>query len=240
MDKDTKVTFAVIGILVVFLAGLAYFLRETINVTDTDIKTATTTKVRSSTSNTYGTAATSASSSTAALATTTKATTTMEIPEKITSATITTNQGVIEFVFATNTPNTVKNFAKLATSGFYNGVRFHRVIKDFMIQTGDPQSKDLTKKNVWGTGGPGYAFDDEIAPGSAYPQGTVAMANSGKNTNGSQFFIMTGVDVALPPNYTVFGHVSKGFETVLKIGSTQTDGADRPLADMIVEKVEVK
>lgn len=237
MDKDTQITFAVIGVLVVFLGGLAYVLRANVVVP----ATATTTQkvVQKPKTGTLGGVATKATS-TDSQASTTKATTTMETPEKITSAIITTNQGVIEFVFVANAPNTVKNFAKLASTGFYNGVRFHRVIKDFMIQTGDPQSKDVTKKSVWGTGGPGYAFDDEIAPGSTYPQGTVAMANSGKNTNGSQFFIMTGLNVNLPPSYTVFGHVTTGLDTVLKIGNTPTDGADRPIDDMIVEKVEIK
>jgi cyclophilin family peptidyl-prolyl cis-trans isomerase len=239
MDKDTQITFAVIGVLVVFLGGLAYILRANVIVPASEIKTEKVTqKTKTST---FGTTTTKVTSTDAqATTTTTKATTTMETPEKITSAIITTNQGAIEFSFVNNTPNTVKNFAKLAVSGFYSGVRFHRVIKDFMIQAGDPQSKDIAKKNVWGTGGPGYAFDDEIAPGTTYPQGTVAMANSGKNTNGSQFFVMTGENVALPPNYTVFGHVTSGMDTVLKIGNTSTDGADRPLADMLIEKVEIK
>src|SRR4051812_17072728 len=101
-----------------------------------------------------------------------------------------TNKGdiVIEF-FDKETPNTVNNFVKLAKSGFYNGVKFHRIINNFMIQGGDPLTKDETKKHLWGTGGPGYKFDDEISPANSNGAGSISMANAGRNTNGSQFFI---------------------------------------------------
>jgi cyclophilin family peptidyl-prolyl cis-trans isomerase len=243
MDQDTKVTFAVIGVLIVFLAGLAYFLRESIGMPLAEITgTATTTKSRPPlkvTNNTYGTSTTGTANG-QLQGTSTNATTTMDTTEKITGAIITTNKGTIEVAFASTAPETVKNFAKLAQAGFYNGTRFHRVIKDFMIQGGDPLSKDPAQKGVWGTGGPGYKFADELSGNEKYPQGTLAMANSGPNTNGSQFFIVTAdPGYPLPPNYTVFGHVTKGIETALAIQNVKTDANDRPVEDVIVEKVVV-
>lgn len=241
MDKDTKVTFAVIGVLVVFLAGLAYFLRETVSIPAAKDKVAVvTTKPKVPVSNTGTKSATGTSQTT--LATSTNATSTMNAPEKVTTAVFTTNKGVIEITFATNTPVTVKKFAELALKDFYNGTRFHRVIKDFMIQGGDPQSKDLSLQSRWGTGGPGYSFEDEFHPGDAFPQGTLAMANAGPNTNGSQFFIVTAPEGTpfLIGKHTVFGRVTKGMDIVLQIGNTATDGADRPIAEVVLEKVEVR
>ena len=112
-----------------------------------------------------------------------------------------------------------------------------------MIQTGDPLSKDKANIDAWGTGGPGYTFPDELTGKEQYPLGTVAMANAGPNTNGSQFFIVTAQGGApLPPSYTVFGKVTKGIETALAIESVPTTGSpkDRPLEDVVIEKVEVK
>jgi peptidylprolyl isomerase len=166
--------------------------------------------------------------------------------KKYTQAVLTTNKGTIEITFGKTTPNTVENFIKLANSGYYNGVRFHRVIKNFMIQTGDPLSKDSTKVNQWGTGGPGYTFKDELTGQEQYSLGTVAMANAGPNTNGSQFFIVTAdPSVPLPPNYTVFGKVTKGIETALTIQNVKTTGngtvpADKPLEDVIIDKIELR
>src|SRR5881397_155592 len=105
-------------------------------------------------------------------------------------AVVATARGTIEVeLFADEVPDTVANFQKLAGSGFYDGTKFHRVIAGFMIQGGDPFSKDDTKSAQWGTGGPGYMFADEIRPDNHNVIGTIAMANSGPNTNGSQFFI---------------------------------------------------
>lgn len=141
----------------------------------------------------------------------------------------------------TNAPKTVENFITLAEKGFYDGIRFHRVIEGFMIQAGDPQSKDADKKSLWGTGGPGYKFDDELTGTETYPQGTLAMANAGPNTNGSQFFIVTASPAApLPPSYTVFGKVTKGIDVALAIEKVQTESADRPVNDVIIEKVTVE
>lgn len=162
-----------------------------------------------------------------------------------TGAVLKTNYGEIEIAFSkSGAPKTVANFAKLAQAGFYDGVKFHRVIAGFMIQGGDPLSKDDSQKDLWGTGGPGYKFDDELSGQEKYPQGTVAMANSGPNTNGSQFFIVTGSPEApLPPSYTVFGKVTRGMEVALKIEKVPTEGKgvyDRPVKDVIIESVTVK
>ncbi len=150
-----------------------------------------------------------------------------------------TNLGNITFEFAKDKPLTTENFKKLASSKFYDGVKFHRVISEFMIQTGDPLSKDETKKDYWGTGGPGYKFNDELTGAEKYEIGTVAMANSGPNTNGSQFFIMTS-NMSLPPNYTVFGKVISGQEIAQKIQDVKTDSKDRPLENVIINSVELK
>lgn len=159
----------------------------------------------------------------------------------MTTATITTNKGVITLeLFADKTPKTVENFVKLANEGFYNGIRFHRVIKSFMIQGGDPLSKDPANQARWGTGGPGYSFADEIGANNSNVTGTIAMANSGPNTNGSQFFINVANNNFLDTKHTVFGRVISGMEVVTAIENTKTGQNDRPLEDMIVEKIEIK
>jgi cyclophilin family peptidyl-prolyl cis-trans isomerase len=172
----------------------------------------------------------------------TSTTTSPEKTKTMNTATLKTNMGEITITLdPVNAPKTVENFTTLASKGFYDGIRFHRVIKGFMIQAGDPQSKDLTKKSLWGTGGPGYKFDDELSGNETYPQGTVAMANAGPNTNGSQFFIVTASPAApLPPSYTVFGKVTKGLDVALKIENVKTETADRPVNDVIIEKVSVE
>jgi peptidyl-prolyl cis-trans isomerase B (cyclophilin B) len=147
-------------------------------------------------------------------------------------ATMTTNHGPITIeLFDDDAPTTVENFRKLARDGFYDGLIFHRVIKDFMIQGGCPQGT--------GTGGPGYQFEDEINPHKIV-RGALAMANAGPNTNGSQFFIVT-VDQApwLDGKHTVFGEVTEGMDVVDAIESTPTDRRDRPRDDARIEKLEV-
>lgn len=156
--------------------------------------------------------------------------------------TITTNQGNIILELYTNkAPNTVANFVKLAQSGFYNGTLFHRVIKGFMIQGGDPLTKSQPKDwTVHGTGGPDYKFDDEQND-LKLERGVIAMANSGPNTNGSQFFIMTAKEpMQLTGYYTAFGRVVGGMEVVDKIEATPVNTNDHPVADMIITSVEVK
>ncbi len=232
MDHDTKTTFSVILVLIFILGGLTFFLRKdvTTSLINRNSYATTTSNVASNINQTQTTGTT----------TTTMSTSTT--PETITRATITTNKGVIEITFATNTPVTVENFTKLATSGFYNGTRFHRVIKDFMIQGGDPLSKDVIMKDMWGTGGPGYAFKDEVSPTDIFSKGVIAMANSGPATNGSQFFIVTS-DAGTPwlaGKHTIFGHVSKGMDIVTLINTVSTDGRDQPLQEVVVQKVEIK
>lgn len=158
--------------------------------------------------------------------------------QKIMNATLHTTKGdiVIEFD-AENAPNTAANFVKLAKTGFYDGVKFHRVIKGFMIQGGDPLSKDDAQMARWGTGGPGYTFEDEITPDNRNDAGTIAMANAGPDTNGSQFFINTANNNFLDTKHTVFGHVVEGMDAVRAIEATPTGPNDRPLEPMVITSV---
>lgn len=155
-------------------------------------------------------------------------------------ATIQTNHGeiILEF-FSTDAPATVDNFIKLAKDGFYNGTKFHRVIKGFMIQGGDPLTKDNALKSQWGTGGPGYQFADEIHANNQNNTGTIAMANSGPNTNGSQFFINVADNNSLDTKHTVFGRVTSGMEVVQAIENVVTEGSDRPVEDVIIESITI-
>lgn len=151
--------------------------------------------------------------------------------------TIQTNLGEIVFLtYDMDAPNTVNNFISLAEKNYYDGVIFHRVIDKFMIQGGDPTGT--------GRGGPGYTFADELNPVTesyqqGYVTGTVAMANAGPDTNGSQFFIMVA-DYPLPNAYTIFGKVIKGQEVANAIAQVEKDSNDKPLQDVIMEKVLVK
>lgn len=152
------------------------------------------------------------------------------------TVTIETTKGTIVFeTYDADAPKTVGNFISLANKGFYNGLIFHRVIQGFMIQGGDPTGT--------GMGGPGYKFADELDPNTpsykaGYVRGTVAMANSGPNTNGSQFFIMQK-DTSLPHNYSIFGKVVSGLDVVDAIAGAQRDGNDKPLQDIKMTKVTV-
>ncbi len=161
----------------------------------------------------------------------------------MTTATLHTNKGDIQIeFFEATTPNTVANFTKLAKEGFYNGTKFHRVIKGFMIQGGDPLSKDDTKISSWGTGGPGYKFPDELGagnPNNSNDVGTISMANSGKDTNGSQFFINTAANNFLDPKHVVFGKVVSGMDIVSKIESIPTSEGDRPTTPMVIESISL-
>lgn len=159
--------------------------------------------------------------------------------QKIMKGTINTNKGSITIEFLENfAPNTVANFVKLAESGFYNGVKFHRVIPGFMIQGGDPLTKDDSKKDAWGTGGPGYQFADEISANNKNSYGTISMANSGPNTNGSQFFINVADNNFLDPKHTVFGKVIDGMEVVEMISKVDTDANDRPLEEVVILSIK--
>lgn len=159
--------------------------------------------------------------------------------QKIMNATMKTSLGEIKIeLYGDKTPITAGNFAKLAEAGFYDGVKFHRVISGFMIQGGDPLTKDNAQKELWGTGGPGYKFNDEPFEGQ-YARGTIAMANSGSNTNGSQFFIMHA-DYPLPPQYVIFGKVLEGMETVDAIAALETDARDCPLNPPVIESINIE
>ncbi|CAM3732542.1 peptidylprolyl isomerase [Alicyclobacillus pomorum] len=165
----------------------------------------------------------------------------MNLKDNVTyQAVIRTNKGdfTIELL-SRQAPKTVNNFVALARDGYFDGIVFHRIIEEFMVQTGDPTGT--------GMGGPGYRFEDELPPALPYEPGIVAMANAGPNTNGSQFFICTGEQcrhLNNYPNYTVFGKVTDGMDTVRKIAATPvtTSGMgerSRPLEEVRMESVEI-
>lgn len=155
------------------------------------------------------------------------------------TATIETNKGTIKIeLLEQDAPKTTENFRLLAEKGYYDGVIFHRVINGFMIQGGDPTGTGRGGESAWGG-----RFADEINSSSevyqrGYKAGTVAMANAGPNTNGSQFFIMH-VDYPLPPSYTIFGRVTEGQDVVNAIATSSTDRSDRPTSEVKMEKVSV-
>lgn len=157
--------------------------------------------------------------------------------------TLATNKGDIKIELdVENAPKTSANFEILAKKDFYNGTKFHRVIDGFMIQGGDPNSRDLDPAND-GTGGPGYAFENENV-NAPYSRGVIAMANSGPNTNGSQFFIVQGEDVQLPAAYSVFGRVVEGMDVVDAIAATKVEDngqgeVSRPTEELVINSVTV-
>jgi len=156
------------------------------------------------------------------------------------TAIIKTNFGEIKLeLFNSDAPKTVENFIKLSESNFYDGTKFHRVIKGFMIQAGDPLTKDDSLKDSWGTGGPGYSFADEIHSNNKNLAGTISMANAGPDTNGSQFFINTEDNNLLNTKHTVFGKAIEGMEIVREIENVATEGPDRPVDNVIIEKIEI-
>src|SRR5579862_1329783 len=150
----------------------------------------------------------------------------------MTTATMQTSKGPIELeLFPDDAPKTVANFVELAATGFYDGVAFHRVIEDFMVQGGDPTGT--------GTGGPGYQFEDEFNR-HAVERGALAMANAGPNTNGSQFFIVTAEACPwLDGKHTVFGRVTDGMDVVDEISRVPKDSRDKPLDDVRIESIAV-
>ena len=156
------------------------------------------------------------------------------------TAIIQTNKGTIKFeLLETDAPKATENFRLLAERGYYDGVIFHRVIKNFMVQGGDPLGEGYGGESAWGG-----KFNDEIDKSSklyqgAYSKGTVAMANSGPNTNGSQFFIMH-IDYPLPPSYTKFGRVIEGQDVIDAIADVQTNQNDKPLQPVVMNKVTIE
>jgi cyclophilin family peptidyl-prolyl cis-trans isomerase len=151
----------------------------------------------------------------------------------VSTATMKTSEGdIVLELFEEDAPKTVGNFKKLASEGFYDGLIFHRVIADFMIQGGCPQGT--------GTGGPGYTFEDEINQHKVV-RGALAMANAGPNTNGSQFFIVTTDEAPwLDGKHTVFGEVRDGMDVVNRIGTTKTDARDRPVEPIGIQTIELE
>ena len=148
------------------------------------------------------------------------------------TATMDTSMGTMVIALdAINAPLTVNNFVFLALNHYYEGVIFHRIINGFMCQGGDPTGT--------GTGGPGYRFNDEPVK-QRYQLGSIAMANAGPNTNGSQFFLISGASgVGLPPQYNHFGQIVKGLEVLDAMQAVQTARGDRPLADVVINKVTI-
>jgi cyclophilin family peptidyl-prolyl cis-trans isomerase len=154
-------------------------------------------------------------------------------PSKRYTATMSTSLGDIVIALdALRAPKTVNNFVFLALNHYYDGVIFHRIINGFMCQGGDPTGT--------GRGGPGYRFDDELPKAGQYQIGSLAMANAGPNTNGSQFFIVSGASgVGLPPAYSLFGQVVKGLDVVDTMQGVKTDRSDRPHDDVVINSVEI-
>ncbi len=154
-------------------------------------------------------------------------------PSKRYTAKMSTSMGDLVIALdAVQAPQTVNNFVFLAREGYYDGVIFHRIIKGFMCQGGDPTGS--------GRGGPGYKFADELPKAGQYEIGSVAMANAGPNTNGSQFFIVSGPSgVGLPPQYSLFGKVVKGLEVVAEMEKVKTASGDKPLQDITINSIEI-
>lgn len=158
--------------------------------------------------------------------------------KEMTVAVIKTNMGTIEIeLFPEQTPKTVENFVGHAEAGYYNGVIFHRVIKDFMIQGGDPTGTGRGGQSIWGK-----AFEDEIVSSLVFDKpGYLAMANAGPNTNGSQFFITVAATTWLNGNHTIFGQVIDGMDVVYAISKVQTSKpGDKPLKDVVMESVTIE
>jgi len=150
-------------------------------------------------------------------------------------------------LFEDKSPITAGNFKKLVLEGFYDGTRFHRVIKNFMNQGGDPLSKDMSQESRWGTGSPGYSIEDEFIEGLSNTRGTISMANSGPNSGGSQFFINvvdnSFLDWNKPPassKHPVFGKVVSGLDIVDAINNVQTVPGDRPQEEIVINKVTIE
>ena len=150
-------------------------------------------------------------------------------------------------LFEDKSPITAGNFKKLVQEGFYDGTKFHRVIKGFMNQGGDPLTKDNSQQARWGTGGPGYAIKDEFIEGLSNVRGSISMANSGPNSGGSQFFLNvvdnTNLDWDKPPaqsKHPVFGKVIEGMDVVDAVNSVQTVPGDRPQEEVIINKITIE
>jgi peptidylprolyl isomerase len=241
-QKQNIVIPIIIGLIVCIVTGsLIYFLNSEPKIEDDNLQIDTSNINNPNTLD--NNTATSIATTTQATTTNTNSTTTKTMQDqKYKIVTLKTSKGDITIELLNDSaPATTANFAKLVASKFYDGVKFHRVIDGFMIQTGDPLSKDESKRAYWGTGGPGYQFADELTGKETYKRGTVAMANSGANTNGSQFFIVTAEDSQLPPKYTVFGKVTSGLDVALAIQKVATNPQnDQPVTDVTINSATGK
>ena len=162
-----------------------------------------------------------------------------DLAAEYSKAILKTSKGDITVSFYDESPVTVNNFMNLAQAGFYNGTSFHRIISDFMIQGGDPLSKDQSQRSAHGTGDPGYKFQDEFNDHTLV-RGNLAMANSGPNTNGSQFFIVTKDETSwLDGKHTNFGEVVEGMDVVEVIEGVETDPRDNPIVPVVIESIEL-
>lgn len=223
-----KIILGVVAVIIV-LGGGYYFLRGS---------TSEPTQQPSVSADASGLGSATASSTSMTASTTVTTTTTNT---KNMKATLHTNKGdiTVEF-YPDQAPKTVANFLKLAESGYYNATKFHRVIKGFMDQGGDPLTKDDTQKSAWGTGGPGYTIPDEFGTTYTNTAGTLAMANTGQpNSGGSQFFINAVDNHFLDAKYTVFGKVVSGMDVVTAINNTPVDASDKPLTPVVLTSVTV-
>lgn len=154
-------------------------------------------------------------------------------PERSYQATISTSMGeMVAFLFPGKSPVTVNNFVNLARYHYYDGLIFHRIIKGFVIQGGCPEGS--------GRGGPGYRFEDELPEPNKYEVGSLAMANAGPNTNGSQFFVISGPDgMRLPASYALFGKLISGLDVLETIQSSRTGSGDRPVEDVVIHSIVI-
>ena len=177
----------------------------------------------------------------------------MNIAHAEETAVIETSLGTFEAkLYRSDAPKTVENFTKLSQQGYFNGILFHRISRGFVIQAGDPQTKDKSLMNRWGTGGTsiyGAKFEDELNKNTqsykdGYQKGVLAMANAGPNTNGSQFFVLLEDQTSwMPHQYTIFGAVTKGMDVVTKIGEQPiVDGENdgRPAVDIVIKSITIK
>ena len=232
----------VIGLMVCvsLTVGSLAMAKEESTKTTTQAATQAGTQQQQSTAKTTADSATgnksTANNNKATAATAKKATnqkqTTSSKEKDLVIATIETNYGTMKLSLFKQTPNTISNFITLANKGFYNNLKFHRVIKGFMIQGGDPDGR--------GTGGPGYKFADEFHKDLKHDKkGILSMANSGPNTNGSQFFITLVPTPHLDGRHTVFGELIEGEDVLDKIGATQTNQMDAPVKDVVMKKVTI-
>jgi cyclophilin family peptidyl-prolyl cis-trans isomerase len=229
-----KIILIIIFVVLVIGGGFWYFSPKTYTIVPVSQETATTTDNFSYSTSTAPVSAANTSVPASA------PTITNNNQANIMQATLHTSLGDITIEFdSKNAPVTSANFIKLAQSGFYDGTKFHRVIKGFMDQGGDPLTKDDSQMAQWGTGGPGYQFADENV-NADNAVGVVSMANSGPNTNGSQFFINAANNSFLDGKYSVFGKVVAGMDVVTAINNTPTDANDRPVVPVVITSVTLQ